>query len=120
MGDGEGGRSGRAALGFRVKSGWAMAVVLARDAGRPRVVERSRVELYDPSVSGSGQPYHEGLDRPAAEARATIARLVTVVEAAASRSVDAFLGRCAELGFHLAEAGLVVGSVADPAAIAND
>src|SRR2546428_6741862 len=96
MGDGEGGRSGRAALGFRVKSGWAMAVVLAGDAGRPRVVERSRVELHDPAVPGSVQPYHEALDRPPAEARATIAHLVTVVEAAASRSVAAFLRRCAE------------------------
>jgi hypothetical protein len=119
MGNGEVGQV-QAALGFRVKSGWAMAVVLAGDQAGPRVLERARVDLYDLSVPASGQPFHAGLDRPPAEAGRIVGELIALVEASAARSVAEFLARCTDRGFHLLGAGLVVGSVADPAAIAND
>lgn len=111
---------GRAALGFRVKSGWALAVVLTGDPDNPRVADRSRVTLADPSVPESSQPYHEALESSGAQARAIVSRLVAIVEAHAARSVQELLERCAREGWRLTAAGLVVGSVVDPATIAND
>ena len=58
-----------AALGFRAHSGWAAVVAIAGPPCSPRVVDRRRIELADPAIPASKQPYHaaEGLDLKAAE-----------------------------------------------------
>jgi len=48
----------RAALGFRVKTGRAIAVALAGPAASPRLLFRREVLLCDPKVPESRQPYH--------------------------------------------------------------
>jgi len=48
------------ALGFRVKSGYAIAVALRGPAASPSVVARTIVELSDPEVAETRQPYHHG------------------------------------------------------------
>ena len=59
----------RAALGFRAHSGWAAVVAIAGPPRSPRVVDRRRIELADPAIPASKQPYHatEGLDLKKAE-----------------------------------------------------
>ena len=47
-----------AALGFAPHSGWAAVVGLGISDGRPRVLARERIELADPGLPGSKQPYH--------------------------------------------------------------
>ena len=61
--------SNRAAIGFRAHSGWAALVVVAGDPRSPSVLDRRRIELADPSIPGSIQPYHaaEPLPLDAAE-----------------------------------------------------
>jgi hypothetical protein len=44
----------RTALGFRVHSGWAAMVVAATS----QVLDRRRIEITDPRLPGSVQPYH--------------------------------------------------------------
>src|SRR5262245_24933741 len=59
------------ALGLKVHSGWAALVALEASAPgdpSPRVVGRSRVEIADPSIDGSRQPYHAAEDMPLPEA----------------------------------------------------
>jgi hypothetical protein len=108
-------------LGFRVKSGYAVAVVLAGRAASPKAVARCVVELSDPKVPGTRQPYHDGYFKQNEDAR-EIARLVRVIERCAQEAVTAFL---AEARRAVAEpagpmrAGLVVGSVIDPAKVGN-
>ena len=53
--------SDRAAIGFTVKSGWACAVLVAGSATSPRVVDSRRVDLSDPAIPESRQPYHAGV-----------------------------------------------------------
>src|SRR5579864_1921823 len=48
----------RAALGFRAHSGWAAVVAIAGSQRTPEVIYRSRVDLVDRGIKGSGQPYH--------------------------------------------------------------
>ncbi|MBZ5553508.1 MAG: hypothetical protein LAO21_12360 [Acidobacteriia bacterium] len=58
-----------AALGFRSHSGWAALVVLTGSPRSPLVLDRRRIELVDPAIQGSAQPYHaaEKLDLKDAE-----------------------------------------------------
>src|SRR5262245_57686003 len=65
----------RAAIGVTVKSGWACVVLVAGSAARPRVIDSRRIELSDPAIPESRQPYHAGFGT-ARSAGADRARLV--------------------------------------------
>ncbi len=109
-----------AAVGFRVKSGWAMAVLLVGPPAAPKVVDRRTVQLSDPSVPDSSQPYHAGLELPKVEGGREVARLVKLVERFGSRSIDELLSHYRDAGYRVLGGGLVVGSNVDPATIKND
>jgi hypothetical protein len=49
---------GRAAMGIAPHSGWAAAVVLGTPDANPQVLLRSRIEMVEPDVPDSKQPYH--------------------------------------------------------------
>jgi len=107
----------RAAIGFRVKSGWATAVLLGL-ADAPRVLDRRVVELCDPAIPASRQPYHAGfgtLEEDASEIRWR----TSAVRRATGKSVAALLQAYRAMGFAPRSAGLVVGSLIDPATVAN-
>jgi hypothetical protein len=106
----------RTALGFRVKSGFAIAVALRGPASAPAIVARRRVELSDPDVAETRQPYHHGFFTHETDTRA-IARRVRVVERCTRQSVKALLADDALAGCR--GAALVVGSVIDPATVGN-
>ena len=108
------------AIGFRVKSGRAIAVVLAGPPGSPQVLARREIKLCDPAVPDSMQPYHAALEMPGQKAAKTIERLVKIVQRAASDSVGELLKEFCAAGHEIRGARLVVGSLIDPAKIAND
>jgi len=116
------------AIGFRVKSGHAIAVILQGSVESPLPVARQVVELCDPAVAETRQPYHSGLGQAEADPK-TIARRVKIIERAASASVS---GLAAKLGVDRLEQGrtgssrrvecraaLVTGSVIDPESVGN-
>jgi hypothetical protein len=109
-------KSPAVAVGFRVKSGFAIAVALRAPADVPTVVARRVVELSDPAVVETRQPYHHGFYTHETDAR-EIARRVTIVERCAQHSVTALLEEEALAG--CADAALVVGSVIDPMTVGN-
>lgn len=109
----------RAALGFRVRSGRAIAVLLAGSPDAPELVDARVVALADPAVPQSVQPYHAALrDHQLRDLRAA-ERLAGIVRRATGRSVAAVLGEYRASGYRISRAALVVGSVTDPATIAN-
>jgi len=59
----------RAAIGFRMHSGWGALVAVSQTAGALEVVERRRIVVIEPKIPGTKQPYHfsERLDFPEAE-----------------------------------------------------
>jgi len=65
----------RLVLGFAPHSGWAAVVVVAGDTDNPQVLARSRVEMADPRLPGSKQPYHEVEKLSLGEAERRLARL---------------------------------------------
>ena len=108
------------AIGFRVKSGRAIAVVLAGPPGSPQVLARREIKLCDPAVPDSIQPYHAALEMPGAKADKAIERLVKIVRRATSASVGDMIKEWRGAGHKICGAGLVVGSLIDPATIKND
>ena len=109
-----------AALGFRVKSGWAQAVLLAGPANSPRLVTCRVALLSDPAEPNSKQPYHLALELPEKEVTASVRKLRKLISCAAKNSVAALI-KCADTaGFAVCGAALVVGSMVDPASLHND
>ena len=108
-----------AALGFRVKSGWAM-VVLVSASSPPTVIDRRRVDLSDPAVADSTQPFHAALDLPKAAAAKAVARLVRCVERSSQRAIAELIEHYRAGGYRIVGAGIVVGSTVDPQTIRND
>src|SRR4051794_25170832 len=101
------------AVGLRVKSGYAIAVALAGTRAAPLPIGRRVVELSDPSVKETRQPYHDSVFKTE-EDPGEIARRVRIVKRCAVRSVAALVGDAG-----CSRAALVVGSLIDPARITN-
>jgi hypothetical protein len=62
-------KSEYAALGVRAHSGWAAAILLGGPVRAPQILERRRIQLCDPAMEGSKQPFHhaEPMSFPMAE-----------------------------------------------------
>ncbi len=105
------------ALGFRVKSGWASAVLLAGPARSPQLLGRQVIQLCDPAVPESKQPYHAKMGTLQTD-DAKIERLKQVIVKVSQNSVNAWLKDLQKDG-KIQRAGLVVGRDIDPAKIAN-
>ena len=110
----------RAALGFRIKSGWATTILLAGPGAAPRVLDRCVTLLADPDDPEARQPYHAALGTHEARAATAVKRLIKSVERFAHRSVAGLIADYRAAGHRVRGVGIVVGSVVDPASIAND
>lgn len=107
----------RCAIGFRVKSGWAAAVLVSGPADSPRAIARAVIELSDADVPETRQPYHASTGREETD-EAKITRRVKIVERVAAKSVKELVKQISSAGKVLG-AGIVVGSLIEPADIAN-
>jgi hypothetical protein len=112
------GRS-RTAVGFTVKSGWASAIVLAGTPTSPRVLASQRVDLSDPAIPESRQPYHAGF-ATARTSGPVLSRLLASVERFGRQSVTGLIRQYQTVERDLRGAGVVVGSLIDPARIGNE
>lgn len=106
------------AIGCKIKSGWAMTVLLSGPATAPRVLDRRRIELSDPEVPATVQPYHADFGTAQTDA-ATLRRLARIVARRANQSVAHLLRTYRAMGHRPRRIALVVGSTVDPASIAN-
>ena len=101
------------AVGLRVKSGFAIAVVLEGPASAPSAVSRRVIEMSDSRVPETRQPYHDGFYHTEEDAR-EIARRVKIVQRCATQSIAALLNDT-----RATRAGLIVGSLIDPEKVGN-
>jgi hypothetical protein len=109
-----------AALGFRVKSGWAMAALLSGAVSSPTLLRCREVLLSDPEEPNSKQPYHVALRFPEKDAAALVGKLRKIVAGVAKRSVADLLRNANDAGCSVRAAALVVGSLVDPASLHNE
>ena len=108
-----------AALGLRVKSGWAMSVLLSGTVAAPQLLHCRSILLSDPKEPASKQPYHVALELPEKEAAVIVRKLRNIIVSAAKRSVTDLLNQAADAKLAVHSAALVVGSVVDPASLHN-
>ena len=101
-----------------MKSGWAAAVLVSGTAAAPRVSDSRIVELGDPNVPETRQPYHAGFGT-ARKAGRELSRLLDLVQRHGTQSVSATIAAYRD-GHRLSGAALVVGSTIDPDGIANE
>jgi len=73
------------AIGFRAKTGRAIAVVLAGDQRKPQFVWRGEVGLIDPNLPLDEGPYHPFMEMPWSEAQIAVRPVVDAIEKYASK-----------------------------------
>ena len=111
-------RARPAALGFRIKSGWAAAVLLTGPARSPQLHDVRRIGLSDPQHPETRQPYHATMGKLETDTT-KINRRVRLVRSIAQQSIAALIADYPGKGYEIRCAALVVGSQTDPASIAN-
>jgi hypothetical protein len=107
-----------AALGFRVKSGWAVAVLLAGTTRYPALCDVRRIDLSDPRVPETRQPYHAATGKLETDSRKLTER-VDIVRRIAEKSIAELLATYRQKDYRIRRAAIVVGSDLNPDFIAN-
>jgi hypothetical protein len=99
-----------AALGMRAHSGWAVVVVVAGPSSAPAAVDRRRIEIADPDITGSTQPYHAAAELDVRKAERFIERCAHNSSLLAERAVRAVVDDLKERGHKVLCGGILLGS----------
>src|SRR5271169_147648 len=112
-------KSPRVAIGFRVKTGRATAVVMAGPSSAPRVLSRKSLQLWDPAVPGSHQPWHAEFELPAEESARVVPKALEAVERVALSALSELVGEVQTGQRAILGIALVAGSATVPESIRN-
>jgi len=107
-----------AAIGFRVKSGWATAVLLAGPLQSPQVLDQRTVELSDPRIPESRQPHHAGTGTLETDGL-KVSRRIQIIRRCTHESVAQLLRDYHSRNCNVPAAALAVGSAIEPGTITN-
>lgn len=99
-----------AAVGFRVHSGWAAAVVICGPPANPVVVERRRIELVKTFTYTFRQPYHTAEKMPREDAVKFIRSVQSEAKRLALSSLRSLQRDLAEGDFKIDRAALLLAS----------
>jgi hypothetical protein len=111
-------KSPRLAIGFRVKTGRATAVVMVGPGSDPRVLSRKSLQLFDPAIPESYQPWHAELELAADEAARVVPKALKAVERVAASALRELVDEVKPQG-SISGIALVAGSSTDPESIRN-
>ncbi len=100
----------KAALGMRCHSGWAAVILVAGTRERVEILDRRGVQLCDPAIEDSKQPFHAAEALPFARAEAFIRRCRDATEALANRALEDLLVIAEANGRKLAGCGILSAS----------
>jgi hypothetical protein len=103
-------RMRRAALGFRMHSGWGVLVVVAGDADSVEVIERKSIVITDATIPQSKQPYHHAANLELREAEAYIAEVTALSGRLALAAVERVLKDLHGRNYRIAGAALLLAS----------
>ena len=99
-----------AALGFRVHSGWACLVVVAKPDMGPLMIERRRLELIDHKIRGAEQPYHAAKEMKASDVEAFLDQCSRAAKAVATASLRKVVSDLPINGYKIAGSCILLGS----------
>jgi hypothetical protein len=97
-------------LGFRVHSGWAAVVAVTGPASSPTVVDRRRIELAEPAIRGSLQPFHAVAELNLVAAEEFIKRRADSTNALALQSLRRLINDLSQPGYQAIGSCILLGS----------
>lgn len=100
----------KAAVGFRVHSGWAAVVAVSLEKGAPVVLARERVHLVKNFTYESRQPYHTAAKLAPDEARAFVAHIRREARALGLRALRKLRAELEEHGYNLDRSAILLAS----------
>jgi hypothetical protein len=100
----------KAALGFRVHSGWAAMVAMGGPHAAPIVLARRRVELADRGIAGSKQLYHAAQQMKVPDARAFVEECTAATAAMARTAILNILSELKNESYRFAGACVLLAS----------
>ncbi len=100
----------KAAVGFRVHSGWSALVAVALEERQPVVLSRQRLQLVEIFSYKFRQPFHTGEKMFFAEAGKFIAKVRAEAERLADRALHTLQQELQQRGYQLDRAGLLLAS----------
>ena len=112
-------KSPRLAIGFRVKTGRATAVVMAGPASAPRILSRRSLQLWDPAIPESHQPWHADFELPPDESARIVPMALKAVDRVALSALRDLLEEVRTAHGSIIGIALVAGSSTDPESIRN-
>jgi hypothetical protein len=112
-------KSPQLAIGFRVKTGRATAVVMAGPASAPRVLSRKSLQLWDPAIPESHQPWHADFELPPDESAHIVPMALKAVECVALSTLRELVDEIRTTHGAIVGIALVTGSSTDPESIHN-
>jgi len=112
-------KSPQLAIGFRVKTGRATAVVIAGPASAPRVLSRKSLQLWDPEIPESHQPWHADFELPPDQSTRIVPIALKAVERVALSALRDLVDEVRSAHGSIIGIALVAGSSTDPESIRN-
>jgi hypothetical protein len=100
----------KAAIGCRTHSGWAALVALAGPVASPRVIARRRIEICDPQIRGSKQPYHAAEPLEFEEAKAFLDQCAASTRRLAREALQAAIDGLRDRRCDARSCGIILGS----------
>jgi hypothetical protein len=100
----------RAALGFRVHSGWTALVAVSLDGGEPQVLLRRRPRLVSTFTYEFRQPYHTAERGPRPEAAGIIAQAESEATELAAQAIEAAESDLRRVRCRVSRCGLLMAS----------
>jgi hypothetical protein len=100
----------KAAIGLRAHSGWAALVAIAGPASSPEVIARRRIEIADPKIRGSKQPFHAAEPMEFPDAKAYIEQCARSTERLAREALQAAIDGLDDRRSEAASCGIILGS----------
>ena len=85
-------------------------VILAGPIASPTIVDRRRIEIADPRIKGSKQPYHTAEEQPLDKAETLVNTCIESSTLLAKGAVQAAIAEAAQQGYQIAAAGILTGS----------
>ena len=95
-------KQARAAIGFRAKTGRAIAVALIGPIAQPSLIWRQEISLVDPELPQTGQPFHEVMDLTWPRAQKIAEQYVQAIEVVASNALVELIGDLKSRGYAIA------------------
>jgi hypothetical protein len=107
-----------AAIGFRAKTGRAIAVAICGN-DRPSFILREEISLVDPRMPATAQPYHVVMDSPWSEGVLAARKFEKAIEGVAFAELDRLLRTLAAKGYDVKHIGVVGSKDRDLAKLGN-